>query len=448
MADVLVDLAKLLTTTTTLIFSDCSPVVSQEKLDGSMLIKQRATAMRHHVAYHARKRRYWVNGALLMMFIYMFFIWVATRNISTIANASSEVDGTFEFVEENEALEDNMALQVPKTSRCAINFFGLPRSFESMVLPSMTRNVFRRNARFGCDYFIHYYHREEESSGRAGQGGTINPDEVLLMKQRILNAAKNAKSTPNRHPAVIFVKDTEEEFWEKRGKLVEKYRTTTASDGNYLYYPWKAKTYHYPESLDNIVKQWHSIQSVWEAMEEYTRLTGQPKYDRVAMMRLDVLYALPVDIFKTDKGSVDRQNKYAVSPGFAKYPVNDRLFYGPYDAVKIWATERFSRLDDHVHNYEPGWGMHSERFLESAIFTAIEKTGIPMTENPDICVMRVRADQSVWMNDCITMAGTTRGMKRIARQKLIEKILGRPCVKSKLRYAVYQLHCPTGSIDQ
>jgi hypothetical protein len=178
-------------------------------------------------------------------------------------------------------------------------------------------------------------------------------------------------------------------------------------------------------------------------MEEFTKLTGRPKYDRVAMMRLDVFYALPVDIFKLDKTTVDRDNKYAVSPGFAKYPVNDRLFYGPYDAVKIWATERFARLDDHVHNYEPGWGMHSERFLENAIFKAIERAGIPMTENPDICVMRVRADQSVWMNDCITQAGTTRGMKRIARQVLIESILGRSCVKSQLRLAGVQLHCPT-----
>ena len=163
------------------------------------------------------------------------------------------------------------------------------------------------------------------------------------------------------------------------------------------------------------------------------------------MMRLDTLYALPVDIFKTDKTTVDRENKYAVSPGFAKYPVNDRMFYGPYDAVKIWATERFARLDDHVHSYEPGWGMHSERFLESAIFSVIEEAGFPMKENPDLCVMRVRADQSVWMNDCITQAGTTRGMKQIARQKLIEKIVGRPCTKSRLKLAGMTLHCPTNS---
>ena len=185
----------------------------------------------------------------------------------------------------------------------------------------------------------------------------------------------------------------------------------------------------------------HSIQSSWEAMEEFTKQSGRPKYDRVAMMRLDVLYALPVDIYQPEKDEFDKENKIAVSPGFAKYPVNDRLFYGPYDAVKIWASERFMRLEQHVRTYEPGWGMHSERFLQSAIFSAIEEQGTPMTENPDICVMRVRADESVWMNDCITQNGTTRGMKKIARQKLIERLLDRPCSKSKLK-RIFQLHCP------
>lgn len=177
-------------------------------------------------------------------------------------------------------------------------------------------------------------------------------------------------------------------------------------------------------------------------METYTKENNLPHYDRVAMLRLDVMYALPVDIFKLDKGNTDPQNKYAISPGFAKYPVNDRMFYGPYEAVKIWATERFERVESHVRSYEPGWGMHSERFLESAIFSAIKAKGIVMKENPDLCVMRVRADMSVWMNDCITMSGTARGMKRISRQKLVELILGRPCQKSKLARRIYQLHCP------
>ena len=41
--------------------------------------------------------------------------------------------------------------------RCAICLFGLPRAFESLVLPSLVKNVVRPNARHGCDYFVHYY---------------------------------------------------------------------------------------------------------------------------------------------------------------------------------------------------------------------------------------------------------------------------------------------------
>ena len=117
-----------------------------------------------------------------------------------------------------------------------------------------------------------------------------------------------------------------------------------------------------------------------------------------------------------------------------------RLFYGPFEAVRIWATERFSRIEQHVRTYEPGWGMHSERFLGSSIFTAIRDTGIKIIENSDICVMRARANLSIRLNDCITLAGTTRGMKKIDRKKLVEDITGTTCKKTNLR-RMMQLEC-------
>lgn len=226
-----------------------------------MLVKR----TRHQILFHLRKQKYWIRGVAIILTVYFFFVWVATRSrVGYEASAVEGVegvevdgrapDGEVEVAEqEKDPGDDSKPFQ---HGRCAINFFGLPRSFESMVLPSMIKNVIKRNARFGCDYFIHYYHQESENAGRAGKGGQLNPDEVLLMRQPIKQAAKDVKSTPNRNPAVIFIKDTEEEFWQKRGEQVEKYRTTKASDGNYLYYPWKAVTYRYPESIDNIVKQW------------------------------------------------------------------------------------------------------------------------------------------------------------------------------------------------
>lgn len=264
-----------------------------------MVLVKHAAKVRHHVTLHMKQRKRWIHVAFLILAVYMCFIWVATKSITTNTNNNvaimNDVSGNTDEEEEEgdgegdaedeeedgnskqEELDNNNAAVAAVVGaaaaananaswmdrRCAICFFGLPRSFASMVLPSLTRNVFLKNARYGCDYFIHYYHRDMEPGGRAGEGGKLNPDEVLLMKQRIKGAAKRAKQTHNREPIVIFVKDTEEEFWQKRGALVEKYRTTKDTNGNYLYYPWKAVTYHYPESLDNIVKQWYVINTVF-----------------------------------------------------------------------------------------------------------------------------------------------------------------------------------------
>ena len=49
------------------------------------------------------------------------------------------------------------------------------------------------------------------------------------------------------------------------------------------------------------------------------------------------------------------------------YPVNDRMVIGSYEAVKIWATQRFDLLDDYVMHKvpKPGLGMHSEHYLNT-----------------------------------------------------------------------------------
>ena len=77
------------------------------------------------------------------------------------------------------------------------------------------------------------------------------------------------------------------------------------------------------------------------------------------------------------------------------------MIYGPKKAVKIWAKERFMRLEEHVVSYEPGYGMHSERFLNHSIFPAIRRLGVPVYANPDICFFRARADSSTWITDCV-----------------------------------------------
>ena len=333
------------------------------------------------------------------------------------------------------------------TEKCAICFFGLPRSFKLLVLPSIVKNVLIPNVGNNCDIFMHYYHVEQETGGRSGHGGTLNPNDVYLLPQELRRVSTQYSNfTKQFQPHISIINDTEQDFWKKRGEQLTKYRQTKGPDGKYLYFPWMAKSFTYPTSIDNIVKQWHSIDSVFHTMVR-TGQTLNRNYTRVAMLRNDVVYVTPFDIYKTDcSSSYDRENRYAVVPNWARFPINDRMIYGPFAAVQVWATERFSRLEDHVLTYEPGYGMHSERFLNHSIFPAIRNLGIPVIANPDICFFRARADGSMWSNDCATRDGAARGFRNKKDTKqLVEAIVGRSCQESKLSPRVTQLQCNDGA---
>jgi hypothetical protein len=328
---------------------------------------------------------------------------------------------------------------IPPEERCAINLFGLPRAFQSLVLPSFIENVIRPNAAHNCDYFVHYFNLTQEVAGRSGKGGHLNTSEILLLEQHVQREAPPGQRRPN----VMFLAEQEEDFWKKYEALIKKTHVTKDSKGRYLYYPWKAGTYKYPVTVDNIIKMWHSIQSSWFLMERHA--TGQNiQYTRVAMLRADVMYATPIDIYRLDNhrldngnnndtgagALVDRNNSYAVVPSFAKHPVNDRLIYGPYAAVKIWAAERFARLETHVQSIlkeMPGYGMHSEKFLSHTLFPAIREAGIQIRDHPHMCFFRVRADESVWVTDCDPNAKTRAERTMEGKKKLVERLLGRQC---------------------
>ncbi len=334
---------------------------------------------------------------------------------------------------------------------CALLFFGLPRAYGTLVLPSVIQNVLWPNARHHCDVFVHYFYMTQEPEGRKNKGGAIDPEAIRLLENAVHMVAKNYSSTASsplsRMPHVDFMYDTEEAFWMERNATIQKYRTTKDKNGKYLYFPWNAKSYVYPSSLDNIVKQWHSIESVWELMERAMR-QGIANYTRVAMLRSDVLYATPIDIYNTSwlAKKEDRVNRYAVVPPFGLMPVNDRLIYGPYSAIKIWATKRFEYIDYHVMHYpDPGYGMHSERFLEGSIFTAmVNQTGVEIVNNPDICFFRTRADDSAMISDC-EMGGESRGIKLVDKVELVKTITGLgKCEKYKMGRQFSALKCLKG----
>jgi hypothetical protein len=324
-----------------------------------------------------------------------------------------------------------------RETSCALCFFGLPRSFALLVLPSIIRNILIPNKENRCDIYFHHYNvKEEKGDQRSGRGGQINARDV----ERLHDAVKQVYGNQTNHPHVSITSDTDEEFWSKRGKLIEKYRKKKGSDGNYLYYPWMAHSYSYPRSVDNIVKQWHSIESVWKDMENNS-LAFQKDYTTVSVMRNDVVYVTPFNVYNTSKNKRDVSLEYVGVPRWARFPINDRMVYGSYRGVKIWSTERFERLESHVVSYEPGYGMHSERFLNHSIFPAIRELGIEVIENPDLCFFRARADGSAWINDCATRNGAARGFRRFDTQAMVEDIVGRPCQKSQFTRKIAQVHC-------
>jgi hypothetical protein len=324
----------------------------------------------------------------------------------------------------------------PKERRCALLFFGLPRSYEQLVLPSLVKNVLLPNIQ--CDVYAHTIMRTEEPSGRSGKGGSIDPNALFLLEKRV-HELHNKSSSPN----VVISTETEEEFWRVRNATIDMYRTKKGADGKLLYYPWN-KTSFDENTVNNVVKQWHSIEAVWMLMEREAE-TLQLQYDLIGMFRSDVFFATPIDI--TGNMTSASHISEAIYPGFALHPVNDRMFFGQYHAVRIWASERFRRVVSDVHRIRPGSGIHPENFLNDVLFPAIRENGHKVKADPNICFFRVRADMSTWISDCLQarqgfeMKNLNRSEYFEEQKRLVESIVGCPCESSNLNAVTKQLVC-------
>lgn len=350
------------------------------------------------------------------------------HRIDQSASRNATVDGL--VVDHSSVVPTKKTPQEEDLGRCAINLYGLPRAFNSLVLPSLLKNVIRTNAGYHCDYFVHYYNLTYEVSGRSGAGGLLDPHEV-----RSLTDAVKRYSMHGKEPAMVdYMVDQEEYFWTRYKALLKRIHNATDSRGKYIYFPWKAVTYKYPMTVDNIVKMWHSIEQVWNLMEAHAK-RNNIQYSRVAMLRSDVVYMTPIDIWETEKTGVrDTQNKVAIIPGFGRHPVSDRIIYGPHDAVAVWSTTRFRSLDDHVNwilKNKPGWGMHSEKFVNYTLLPAIRRTGARVADHETMCFFRARSDETVWINDCdgppeVASREIYQNLNPDRRQA-VEKVLGREC---------------------
>jgi hypothetical protein len=99
-----------------------------------------------------------------------------------------------------------------------------------------------------------------------------------------------------------------------------------ARDLNYFrkFFP-KNMGWVYPTSMDNMIKQWHSIDRVWNAMA-----ASGITYGRVGLFRLDVLYLAPM--------SVGPEVGAAVIPAWGSWGgLNDRMFIGDYQYAEVRA---------------------------------------------------------------------------------------------------------------
>ena len=319
---------------------------------------------------------------------------------------------------------------------CAINLYGLPRSFKDSVLPSLIQHVIRPNLKYQCDYFVHFDNVVfEQVGGRNDRLGSIDPLEILEMEE-VLD--KEHRRRGLQKPQVLFSNTTPPEFEHLYQPLLDRIFSQRNPQGDPIFLPFNHKSYS-KGTMINIIKMWHSQESVWNLMESNI----QKHYSRVAMLRSDVVYMTPIDIYQTGNASQDLSNSIAVVPNFARFPVNDRMIYGPYDAVKIWAAGRFQRLNLHAEFLQEkghvGDGLHSERFLNYTIFPAIRNAGVKIEAKKDICFLRARADHSIRFSDCGKLHVTQNN------ENAVENLLGRPC-KQNLTHLIernlVQLECP------
>ncbi|CAJ1937808.1 unnamed protein product [Cylindrotheca closterium] len=386
----------------------------------------------------------WLNGFL-----------TTTTTTTTVDQSSSNHASPLNIMGAKDLLANVGKLQ-PKSwqtyngpenqDRCALCFFGLPRAYKTLVLPSIVQNLLIPNARHNCDIYVHYYKQYEEEAGRRNRGGKINPDDIFLLEEVAKETAAKYGNKDGRNagrvPNIQFTYDTDEMFLEKRKELLEKYHNTMGPDGKPAYFPWGTKTYT-STSLDNMVRQWHSIEFAFKLMDFAGKQNGV-QYSRVGMFRNDAMFLTPIDIALMDKGVADTKNMvFSVAP-FARYPINDRMVYGPYNAIKIWSTKRFELIEKRVQlAQDPGFEMHSERFLNGTIFPAMEAVGYKMEMNRDVCFVRTRADEAALANDC-TVGGMTRGFGSVNKKELVESIVGKNCTSYKMGFKWLGVGCGDG----
>ena len=131
-------------------------------------------------------------------------------------------------------------------SPCALLFFGVPKRFKEAVLPSIRRHITGINPE--CDVFMHMYNLTVFTNMRNGEENiSMDPDEVYLFTE-----------------AIEIMSETEHNF--RRRRNVTEYEK---------FFPFGVHgDWFWPTSLHNMLKQWYSIEKVWDLMLSHERRRG------------------------------------------------------------------------------------------------------------------------------------------------------------------------------
>ena len=168
---------------------------------------------------------------------------------------------------------------------------------------------------------------------------------------------------------------------------LEEFNNNIDLDYYRKYFP-KNVGWHYPSSMDNMIKQWYSIQSVFNYMNSFST-----KYDHVGMFRVDLIYETPIYLNDED----------AIQPNFGHvmpqlHFMNDRFFHGSFNASKHWSL-RFSYVEKFLKEIkgtkDENRGLHSETFLYYLMKDYLRTTrtsGEKHVPAGRMCASRVRND--------------------------------------------------------
>lgn len=268
-------------------------------------------------------------------------------------------------------------LDINDSYRCSLLFFGIPKMFKNLVLPSIEKYVLEPNPT--CDVYMHTYNISSITNERNGEkSDSINVEEAYGLTSNVwITSMEEFELTRN-------LSHYRKHHYKKWGRCCT--------------------------SIDNMIKQWHSIDKVWKLMvsrgsirfnediKHMNERLGSDKnvnvekdfYERVGLFRSDVVYTHPIVI----------SHGAAVIPNFGQFKgENDRMFYGLYKHAKIWATKRFEYVDEYLLHEVKGneeVQIHSEEYLLSLL----KRFSVPFVTK-DICFWRARASGLLKTHDCV-----------------------------------------------